>query len=81
MDFCEYFKNISMIYDDLLLSSDLPAKDVCPWPVKTYTISAFRIPVHVIPKHFEGDFMYEVHITLEDELVNGYQVYMTIISV
>lgn len=79
--FCDYLQKDSLSYDDLVASSDLPDKSICPWPKGTYTISGFQVPMHAIPSHFEGDYMYELRVLLNDEMVNGYQVYLTIISV
>lgn len=79
--FCEYLQKNSKTFVALINSSDLPNVDVCPWPAKTYTVIDYNIPIESIPEYFEGDYMFEVSILLNDEVVNGFQTYLTIISV
>ena len=47
--YCDYFKNENFYYNDLLAVSNLPAKDVCPWPKGTYTIQGYAVQFGTVP--------------------------------
>jgi Protein of unknown function (DUF1091) len=79
--FCKYINKLSIFYDDVLEVSDFPQKGVCPWPKKKYNVSGFTLPLEKIPKYAEGDCMAEMRILQDDELINGYRLYGTIINV
>jgi ganglioside GM2 activator len=75
---CEYLEKDSVFYEDLLKVSDIPNPGVCPWPKKKYNFEGFLIPLDKIPDHMEDDWMAEMKISRNGELVNGYQLYVTI---
>ena len=77
--FCDFFKNEKTFYDNLLTVSDLPAKGVCPWPRGTYTIRGNVISFGIVPPYYSGDFMLEEIIKKNEVVVNGYQMYITIV--
>ena len=79
--YCDFFKNDKTFYDGLLEVSDLPAKGVCPWPKGTYTIYGSVISVSVIPPYYSGDFMIEAIIKYKNDVVNGYQILVSILNV
>lgn len=78
--FCDYLKN-SVLYEDILKVSDLPPIGVCPWPKKKYTMQGFLIPLEKVPELAEGDFMTELRVVRNNELINGYQLFITIIRI
>lgn len=78
-NFCEYWKK-NLVYDSFSEVSDIPAKEVCPWPMKKYTIDGFRVQTEIIPLFFEGDFRNELRLLQNGELLNGFRVDINIIS-
>ena len=76
--FCETAKNTDK-FDDLRTSSNLPARDVCPWPKGTYEIYAFSIDLTRLPP-IDGQYMAETTFYKSGELLNGYQVFVTVIK-
>jgi Protein of unknown function (DUF1091) len=79
--FCDYIQNHAVFYDQLLKDSDVPQKKDCPWKAKTYHIYGFRLPMEKIPRTFVGDYLFEIRLTQDDELKQGYQVYVSIIVI
>lgn len=79
--YCDFFKNDKWWYDDLLLVSNLPAKTVCPWPQGKYTIKGYTVQFGTVPPYFNGDFMVEGIIKKGKVVVNGYQIYASIVRV
>lgn len=79
--FCKYLQNMSVLYDEVLEVSDLPAKGVCPWPKKKFNVNGFSVPLDKIPDTMDGDWMLEWRILDRQKLINGYQFYLTIIRV
>ncbi|CAO1407889.1 unnamed protein product [Diamesa hyperborea] len=79
--YCDFFNNDKFFYDDLLKVSDLPAKRVCPWPQGTYTIRGSVITFQNVPKFFNGDYMAEGIIRKGDDVVNGYQMYISVVNI
>lgn len=78
--YCDFFNNDKFFYDDLLTVSNLPAKGVCPWPKGTYTIRGSAITFSSIPPFFDGEFMVEGIIRKGEEVVNGYQLFISIVK-
>lgn len=68
-----------MFYDAMLEASDIPPKGVCPWPARKYTVHGFRVPTEKVPPFFDGDFMFELKVLHDGELLNGFRAYATII--
>ena len=79
--YCDFFDNDKFFYDDLLAVSDLPAKGVCPWPKGKYTIRGSVLSFGEIPPYFNGDFMVEGIIKKDDVVVNGYQMFISIVNI
>jgi hypothetical protein len=73
--------NQSLAYDELLECSDMPAKGVCPWPKGTFKIDKCTIPMHKIPKHFDGEFRCDFEVYKNDQSVGGYQVFFTVTKI
>lgn len=78
--FCDYFEK-SRLSAELIAASDFPEKGVCPWPKKKYTIRGFLLPTDKVPDFFDGDYMYEFHISQKGKLLNGFMVYLTVLKV
>lgn len=79
--FCDFFTNDKLFYEDLLKVSDLPGKGVCPWPKGEYTIRGSVLTFSNVPPFFNGDYMTEGIIKKGDVVVNGYQMYVSILKV
>lgn len=79
--YCDFFSNDKFFYDDVLAVSDLPAKGVCPWPKGDYTIRGNVISFSNVPPYFDGDYMVEGIIKKGDVVVNGYQMFISIVKV
>ena len=79
--YCDFFNNDKFFYDDLLKVSDLPAKGVCPWPRGKYTIRGSVITFETVPPFFNGDYMAEGIIRKGDVVVNGYQMFISVLKV
>ena len=79
--YCDFFDNDKFFYDDLLAVSDLPAKGVCPWPQGNYTIRGNVVSIDNIPPYFNGDFMAEGIIKKDNVVVNGYQIFVSLVTI
>lgn len=67
-------------FDDLRQVSNFPAKEVCPWPKGKYEIYGSKVTkLSRWPPSSDGDYMIETRFYKNDELLNGYQVFVTII--
>lgn len=43
--FCKYFDNEKFFIEELREKSDFPAKGICPWPKKKYTIHGYEVRI------------------------------------
>ena len=67
-------------FEFLIKVSNLPAKEVCPWPKGTYEIYGHKFNLTGFPPYFDGKYMVETNFYKNDELVNGYQIFATLIK-
>lgn len=67
-------------FDTLRKVSNIPAKEVCPWPKGTYEVYGNSLNLTGLPPYFEGKYMVETNFYKHDELLNGYQIFSTIIK-
>ncbi|CAO1398151.1 unnamed protein product [Diamesa serratosioi] len=78
-NYCDFVANHA-IYEDLRKVSDIPREGVCPWPKGTYKIYGFNIEVERIPPFFDGDYMLETIIYMNDNEVSLEQLFGTIMG-
>ena len=69
-----------LTYDDLKAVSDVPERSICPWPKKLYTVRGIRTPTEKVPPFLDGEYLAEVRLSKEGELLNAYQVYFTVMK-
>lgn len=67
-------------FDVLRESSNIPAKEICPWPKGTYQVYDHKFNMTNFPPFFDGKYMVETNFYKNDELLNGFQVFTTIIK-
>lgn len=79
MGFCEAVFG-SHLFEEMRDFSNIPAKGVCPWPKGTYEVYGLVFNISRYPPYFEGDYMVETSYYQNDVLLNGYQMYFTIIK-
>lgn len=79
-NFCFSVKTLAS-FEELRQASNLPAKEVCPWPKGNYEIFNHKvINSSRWPPSFDGDYMVETRFYKNNELQNGYQVFVTVIN-
>lgn len=72
----------TLVYEEIKAVTNIPNKEDCPWPKGLYnTTESFRLPTEKTPSFFDGDFMAEARFTQDDEVLNGYQVFFTVIRI
>lgn len=80
--FCDFIQSEKMLYPELLLVSDFPPLDTCPWPAGTYTINGYHPDLSKIPPFIESnDYMVKCLVKDGETVLNGMQIYGTVLSV
>lgn len=79
MGFCDA-ANGTNFFQEMRENSNVPANGVCPWPKGTYEIYGLSFNISRYPPYFEGKFMVKTSYYQNDVVLNGYQVYFTIIK-
>lgn len=78
---CDFIKEGHYFYPALLEVSDLPSSRSCPLKKKTYHINGMDIPVETFPVNLDGDYMFELRLLDDDQLLNGFQFYASFIYI
>lgn len=52
----------------------MPPRGVCPWPIQLYTVDGFRMPTEKIPKFLSGEYMVEIQLLKEKQIMQGFQI-------
>lgn len=61
--------------------TDLPDVDTCPWPAKTYHIYGYHPDLSKVPPFLDtGDYMLECQLLKDEEILNGIQVYASLMN-
>lgn len=67
-------------FDEISKCSNVPPKNLCPWPAKTFQFSNCLAFTNKVPKYFSGDYRVDYELLKDDESIGGYQTYFYVIN-
>lgn len=76
--FCHYMH--AKENDDYGGACAIPPKTVCPWPKQKYACNGFRANGGTFNEFSSGEYMLEQRYSRNDEVLNSFQFFFTIIK-
>lgn len=61
--------------------SDLPPRNVCPWPVQNFTLNKCSIPIDKTPEYLNGEYRVDFEVLQGMTTLGGYQAFFNVINI
>jgi hypothetical protein len=79
---CDFIDEEKLMYPDLQSKTDFPDASVCPWTPRVYKIHGYQPDLEKLPPILDsGDYMVECQLLKDGAMVNGMQVYGSVLNI